>query len=61
MDSVFVIFTNHSQYDPQVRRAAAERVLLTLLRNCSDLALREFFIRHIAELMVTIEAKETKV
>ena len=61
LDCVHAFFTNHSQYDPQVRRAAAERVLLTLLKNCSEVALRQFFIQHIPELMATVEAKETKV
>ena len=61
LDCVHAFFMNHSQYDPQVRRAAAERVLLTLLKNCSEVALRQFFIQHIPELMATVEAKETKV
>ena len=34
---------------------------MTLLRSCSEVALREFFLEHVGEIMATIEANLSKV
>ena len=55
------MFTNERGYPPEARKGAAERVCMTLLRSCSEEALREFFLEHIGEIMATIEANLSKV
>ena len=55
------VFTDGQRYSPQARRAALERVCLPLLRACSLVPLREFFLDHIMEIMGIIEADLSKV
>ena len=55
------MFTNERGYPPEARKGAAERVCMTLLRSCSEVALREFFLEHVGEIMATIEANLSKV
>ena len=61
VDVAYRLFTDEVGYPPEARRAAMERVCLPLLRACSVVALREFYLEHITEIMVTIEANLTKV
>lgn len=57
----YQFFTNERDYPIEARRAAAERVCLTLMRSCDEVALREFFLSHIEEIMTVIEASLSKV
>lgn len=61
IDVSYHVFTDERGYPPEVRRAAAERVCMTLLRSCSEVALREFFLEHIGDIMATVEANLSKV
>lgn len=55
------VYTNEQSYLPQARRAACERVCLTLLRSCSEQTLRDFFVDHVRDIADTIEANLSKV
>lgn len=55
------VFTDERGYPPEARGAAAERVCMTLLRSSSEVALREFFLEHIGDIMATVEANLSKV
>ena len=61
MDVPYQFFTNNRDYPIEGRRAATERVCLTLMRSCDEVALREFFLDHIVEIMATIEADLSRV
>ena len=61
IEVAYRVFTNEQGYPHEARRAAAERVCLTLLRSCGDEPLRTFYLEHITEIMGTIEANLTKV
>jgi DNA-dependent protein kinase catalytic subunit len=53
-------FTNEKDYPLDGRRAAAERVCVPLMRACDEVALREFFLDHVGEIMAVIEAPLSK-
>ena len=57
----YEVFTNEQGYPPDARRAACERVCLTLLRSCSEQTVRDFFIDHVREIADVIEANLSKV
>lgn len=61
IDVAYSVFTNEHSYPPEARRAACERVCLTLLRSCSEQTLRDFFVDHIREIADVIEANLSKV
>ena len=61
IDIAYRFFTNERDYPIEARRAAAERVCITLMRTCDEVALREFFLNHIEEIMAIIEASLSKV
>ena len=61
IDVAYNVFTNEQSYPPEARRAACERVCLTLLRSCSEQTLRDFFVDHIREIADVIEANLSKV
>lgn len=61
MDVAYQFFTNERDYPIEGRQAAAERVCLTLMRSCDEVALREFFLDHVGEIMSVIEASLSKV
>ena len=55
------IFRKEGSFANEIRRAALERVCLTLLRLVHISALTEFFMEHIKEIMTNIQAKPVKV
>ena len=55
------MFVNERDYPVEARRAAAERVCLTMMRHCSEVALKEFFADHICQIMSLVEEKLNKV
>ena len=55
------VFRHESRYNSQQRRAALERVAMTMLRGVKTIALQEFFVAHVCDVMAVIEAKTTKV
>ena len=57
----YVIFTNEDGYRNDVRRAVIKRVCLPLLRVCSEQVLREFFLKHICDIVAILEARESRV
>ena len=57
----YVIFTNEDGYRNDVRRAVMERVCLPLLRVCSEQVLREFFLKHICDIVAVLETRESRV
>ena len=61
IDVAFRFFTNERDYPLDGRRAAAERVCVPLMRSCDDVALREFFLDHVVEIMAAIESPLSKV
>ena len=61
LESVYRVFSDTSQYPSAMRCAAANRVLLTMMRSCSTKTLKAFFVNHVVDLMSLIEAKESKV
>jgi hypothetical protein len=61
IDVAYGVFTNEQSYPPEARRAACERVCLTLLRSCSEQTLRDFFVDRIREITDVIEANLSKV
>ena len=61
IDLCFAIFLNERDYRPDSRRAVVERVCITFLSNASSVALREFYLDHIKDLMGIIEGKQAKV
>ena len=61
LETVYTIFTNDSQYGAVMRCAVANRILLTLMKNCLVDTIKEFFAEHISDVMAVIEAKESKV
>jgi DNA-dependent protein kinase catalytic subunit len=60
LESVYRVFSDTSQYPSAMRCAAANRVLLTMMRSCSTKTLKAFFVNHVVDLMSLIEAKESK-
>ena len=52
---------NERDYHAEARRAAAEKVCLTMMRHCSEVALKEFFADHICQMMSVVEEKLNKV
>lgn len=61
IDVAYQLFTNERDYPLEGRRAIAERVCLTLMKSCDEVALREFFLDHVGEIMTTVEDKLSKV
>ena len=61
LDVPFGIFMSEDSFKNEQRRAALERVCLSILRLVRLPALTEFFIDHIKTVMKIIEAKQTKV
>lgn len=61
VDIPFNIFTATDRFNNRQRRAALDRVCLSMLRTVKRPALIEFFSSHIKEIMAMIEAKDTKV
>ena len=61
IDIAYQLFTNKRDYPLEGRRAVVERVCLLLMRSCDEVALREFFLDHIGEIMATVEAPLTRV
>ena len=61
IDVAYQFFTNERDYPLQGRRAAAERVCVTLMKSCDEVALREFFLDHVRDIMAVIEASLSKV
>ena len=61
IDVAYRFFTNERDYPLVGRRAAAERVCLPLMRSCDEVALREFFLDHVGEIMAVIEASLSEV
>ena len=57
----YAVFVNERDYPTEARRAAAERVCLTVMRHCSEVALKEFFAEHICEIMGMVDEKLNKV
>ncbi|KAI0227633.1 DNA-dependent protein kinase catalytic subunit [Lamellibrachia satsuma] len=60
LDMPFAIFTSTDHYTPSQRRAALERVCLSMLRVVHTSAVTEFFCDHITEVMTVIEARPPK-
>ncbi|CAI8051260.1 DNA-dependent protein kinase catalytic subunit [Geodia barretti] len=60
IDVSYRFFTNEKDYPLEGRRAAAERVCVPLMRACDEVALREFFLDHVGEVMAVIEAPLSK-
>eukprot|EP00731_Ephydatia_muelleri_P028749 Em0020g393a len=56
----YSIFVNERDYHAEARRAAAEKVCLTMVRHCSEVALKEFFADHICQMMSVVEEKLNK-
>eukprot|EP00731_Ephydatia_muelleri_P036866 Em0341g3a len=56
----YSIFVNERDYHAEARRAAAEKVCLTMMRHCSEVALKEFFADHICQMMSVVEEKLNK-
>ena len=61
MDVAYNIFCKEGSFKNLQRRAALERVCLTMLRSVSIPALKEFFFDHIKDIMSRIEVKLNKV
>ena len=61
IDVAYRFFTNERDYPIDGRRAAAERVCVPLMRSCDEVALREFFLDHVGEIMSVIETPLSKV
>ena len=61
LEKVYTIFTNESQYEAVIRCAVANRILITMMKDCLVDTIKEFFVEHISEVMAVIEAKESKV
>ena len=57
----YVIFTNEDGYRSDARRAVMDRVCLPLLRACSEQVLREFFLKHICDVVAILETRESRV
>ena len=57
----YAIFTDEDGYRSDVRRAVMERVCLPLLRVCSEQVLREFFLKHICDIVAVLETRESRV
>ena len=60
IDVAYHFFTNEN-YSLDGRRAAAERVCVTLMQSCDEVVLREFFLDHVVEIMAVIESPLVKV
>ncbi|XP_077979786.1 DNA-dependent protein kinase catalytic subunit-like [Glandiceps talaboti] len=61
IEVAYNIFIKDNSYPNDIRRAALERVGLSLLRLTETSALKEFCLSHVTEIMACIEAKQTKV
>ena len=61
IDVAYHFFTNERDYPLEGRRAAAERVCVPLMRSCDEVALREFFLDHVGEIMTVIGTSLSKV
>ena len=61
IDVAYQFFTNERDYPMEGRRAAAERVCVPLMKSCDEVALREFFLDHVGDIMTIIEASLSKV
>ena len=61
LSTSYQVFTNETNYPPDARRAACERVCIPLLKSCSEVSLRDFYLEHTREMMEVIEAKISKV
>ena len=61
LDVSYNIFRREGSFTNDQRRAALERVCLSMLRTVHVSALTEFFMDHIKEIMGTVEAKQAKV
>ena len=57
----YIIFTNEDGYRSDARRAVMQRVCLPLLRACSEQVLRDFFLKHICDIITILEARESRV
>ena len=55
------ILTDEHGYPTDARRAVGERVCLTLVQECSEQALEEFFISRINTIMRIVESKLSRV
>ena len=61
VDVPYGIFMKEGNFPNEIRRAALERVALSMLRVVHTSALTEFFMEHIKEIMKLIEAKQSRV
>lgn len=61
IELAYAIFVNERDYPAEARRAAAERVCLPLMRQCSEGALKDFFAEHICQIMSMVDEKLVKV
>ncbi|ELU11183.1 hypothetical protein CAPTEDRAFT_224273 [Capitella teleta] len=60
LDVPYKIFSQEGRFTNNQRRAACEKVSLSLMRLVHSSALTEFYCEHIKEIMKIIEAKPTK-
>ena len=61
VDVPYGIFMKEGNFPNEIRRAALERVAMSMLRVVHTPTLTEFFMDHIKEIMKTIEAKQSRV
>ena len=61
VDVPYNIFMKEGSFPNESRRAALERVAMSILRVVHTQALTEFFMDHIKEIMKIIEAKQSRV
>ena len=61
VDVPYNIFKKEGCFPNEIRRAALDRVCLTMLRLVHKAALTEFFCDHIKDIITMIETKVNKV
>lgn len=61
VDVPYGIFMKEGNFPNEIRRAALEKVAMSMLRVVHTPALTEFFMDHIKEIMKIIEAKQSRV
>ena len=61
VDVPYGIFMKEGNFPNEIRRAALERVAMSMLRVVHTSALTEFFMEDIKEIMKIIEAKQSRV
>ena len=61
VDVPYGIFMKEGNFTNEIRRAALERVAMSMLRVVHTPTLTEFFMDHLKEIMNIIEAKPSRV